>query len=699
MRRWRSLLVVAVLLALLLTFPGSRPGSAEPLGPREGPAAFRPGSLIVRFRDSAAASVQAELLAHHKAAYVRTLYGSDVQLVAVPEGRELEIAAALSANPAVRFAEPDYVYSIFAAPNDPYYAFQWAHSRIGSAAAWDVTTGNNLIIAIIDTGVDLDHPDLAAKRVPGRTILDQGATQNDIPMDEHGHGTHVAGIAAAVTDNGIGVAGVSWGARIMPVRVLSASGSGWNSDITAGIHWARINGAKVINLSLGGPSYSQAMQDAVTQAYNAGILVVAAMGNCRVISEGCPTANPTLYPAALNNVMAVAATTINDTYAPYSQYGSHCDIAAPGGAGSSGIFSTYPRYLPLGASYVYMTGTSQATPHVAGLAALLWTLKPAFSPAQVQNVIESTAVDLGAAGWDPTYGHGRIDAAAAVHALAPLAAPPLYTIANADKDGNYTVTWGAVGGAQGYRLQEDDNPSFSSPVTRYQGTATQFSVSNQGPGLWYYRVQALNDYNTSPWSGTQSTGVVPGAPVLYAISNPAPTDAYQVSWSAVAGASGYVLEESSNTTFTSTVIRYMGSSTFYAVTGQPGGTWYYRVRAYNVVGNGAFSNPQSTSVAVAPLNAPQLNPISNLDGDGDYAVTWGLVARATSYTLEESANPWFVAPRVVYQGSGQVYSVTEQSGGTWHYRVRAHNADGSSPWSLTESVVVVSYAYLPLVMR
>jgi serine protease len=241
------------------------------------------------------------------------------------------------------------------------------------------------------------------------------------PTDLHGHGTHVAGIAAAATNNGVGIAGMSWGAMIMPVRVLDKDGWGSYEDISNGITWAATHGADILNLSLGGTSYSQAMQDAVNAAHAAGVLVVAAMGNDR-------GTNSTNYPAACTNVMAVAAANIDNRYANYSQYGAHCDIAAPGGemsylGDSYGVFSTLPTYdctfttaYGYSKNYDYLQGTSQAAPFVSGLAAIFRSIAPSFTPDQVQALIQDTATDLGPAGWDQDYGWGRINAAAALSA-------------------------------------------------------------------------------------------------------------------------------------------------------------------------------------------------------------------------------------------------------------------------------------------
>jgi thermitase len=207
----------------------------------------------------------------------------------------------------IEYAEPNYYYYTFAVPNDTHFGKQWAHTLIKSPQAWEITTGDPAVkIAILDTGIDLNHPDLRDKIVAGWDFVQS----DSMPQDANGHGTHVAGIAAAMTDNGLGIAGLDWQARLMPVRVLGDDGSGDLSHIAAGIRWAYQQGARVINLSLGSKFDSTTLRNAVNEATNAGSLVVAAMGNSR------DRGNLTMYPAALPNVLAVSATGPNDASIP-----------------------------------------------------------------------------------------------------------------------------------------------------------------------------------------------------------------------------------------------------------------------------------------------------------------------------------------------------------------------------------------------
>ncbi len=497
-----------ILLLLLIGLAVGGPATAAPA-----PASFfAPGQLLVKFEADASASAAVDVRARYGAQPVRTLRQRDVELWRVPPGQELALAERLNADPLVAYAEPNYLYRALVEPDDTDWGSQWAPPHVNLPAAWDLSIGSSdLVIAIIDTGVDETHPDLASKLVAGYDFVDDDTT----PQDLNGHGTHCAGIAAAATNNGAGIAGVDWMARIMPIRALGTEGNGYSADIVDGITWAYGQGADVLSLSLGGTNHSQTMQDAINDAHAAGALVVAAMGNDR--QDG----NPTNYPAAYDNVMAVAATGPEDVYAPYSQYGPHCDVAAPGGVmdyyhDPNGIYSTmptYPVFLTTQYSYLtdydYLKGTSQATPHVAGLAGLVWALNPDLTPDQVQTIIESTAVDLGDPGWDQDYGHGRIDALAALVAVPPPPpdTPVLFPIDNRDGDGSYLVDWEDAAGASTYTLQEDDDPTFASPTVRYTGPDSQIYVANQPAGTWHYRVRATNQSGESAWSDSQSVTV------------------------------------------------------------------------------------------------------------------------------------------------------------------------------------------------
>lgn len=288
------------------------------------------------------------------------------------------------------------------ASDDPLFSKQWGVQKIGAEVAWTTGTGSGVIIAIVDTGVDLDHEDLGTKLVEGYDFVEKDPS----PADEDGHGTHVAGIAAAITGNGRGVAGTAPEAKIMPVRVLDEDGSGSSDDVVSGIRWAVDHGATVVNLSLGELTpirivLGSSMEDGIDYAWSHGAVPVVAAGN------------DILFPSGYANVnaLAVAATNQNDGKPLYSNGTGDAKwgMAAPGDA----ILSTLP-----GHRYGSLSGTSMATPHVSGAAAVLLSL--GLTPKQVVDKLLETAKDIGAPGKDGDFGSGRLDLANAVSGLSKV---------------------------------------------------------------------------------------------------------------------------------------------------------------------------------------------------------------------------------------------------------------------------------------
>jgi len=423
---WAGLLVVCVLLAgsSLLYSMAASAGPLQPPAPddtprlptKQPPAPFVAGRLLVGFKPGVGEAQQEATLSQLGFSVQRRIDAIALSVLSVPAGQELELAKQISKLPNVRYAEPDYIVRAFGAPNDPYFGQQWNMTIINGPAAWDVSTGvSTTVIAIVDTGIDLTHPDLAAKIVPGYDFVNNDNTA----QDDNGHGTHCAGIAAALSNNNVGVAGVNWQARLMPVKVLNSSGEGSDSDLAAGMIWAADHGAAVISMSLGGAGANTALQDAANYAYSRGVVQVAAAGN--EFTAG----NPVNYPAACDHVIGVAATGAQDEHAAYSNTGAYVDLAAPGGNAGASILSTYWRSNSH--TYASAQGTSMAAPHVAGLAALVKAVNPALNPDQIEWAMEGSAVDLGNPGRDNVFGWGRIDALAAVRAATNPPATPTPT--------------------------------------------------------------------------------------------------------------------------------------------------------------------------------------------------------------------------------------------------------------------------------
>lgn len=398
----------ALIAATLVAVTGSAGNAAEP-GPytpkfRSHTTAepeFEPNTVLVKFKAKASATARKATASKLRITAEASVSRDVVKLTGADSAPDLLKKA--KADPAVELASLNYRRRISATPNDEYYRTDQSGylttSRV--AQAWDLsrTTGSQ-VVAVLDTGVDAGHPDLVGHLVPGFNAT----SPRRGPIDDHGHGTMTLGIIAAGANNGVGVAGVGWNAKAMPVKVLAADGSGYDADIAEGIDWAVAHGAKVINMSLGGPGNDPVLGAAVQRAIDKGIVVVAASGN-----DGNDVPS---YPAAYPGVIAVGATNAAGTLTDFSSYGSHLDIAAPG----VDILSTGPRSLtPSGwLPYWYCTGTSCSAPIVAGVAALVKNKWPALTPAQVEQRLKVLSRDAGPRGTDPYYGAGNLDAYAAL---------------------------------------------------------------------------------------------------------------------------------------------------------------------------------------------------------------------------------------------------------------------------------------------
>jgi type VII secretion-associated serine protease mycosin len=292
-----------------------------------------------------------------------------------------------------------------AASNDTYRSSQWGLTMLGAETLWTKSKGASVVVAVVDTGVMISHPDLTGHVLAGTDFIAPGTSA----ADENGHGTHVAGIIAATAGNGIGVAGLAPKALILPVRVLDRTGSGTNAGVANGIIWAAQHGAHVINLSLGTTSSDTAMKSAVAYAESRNVVVVAAAGNnpCQFLFG-----SPTTYPAAYAGVLGVGAITSSRTVASYSSCGSWVDVVAPGSGIISTMIASPNSALGCTANKMYCTlsGTSMATPFASATAALeIARLGRVFKQASIVSRLQSTATDLGPSGRDTSYGSGLIN--------------------------------------------------------------------------------------------------------------------------------------------------------------------------------------------------------------------------------------------------------------------------------------------------
>lgn len=356
-----------------------------------------------------------------------------------PQNDPENVASAFATDPNVEYAEPNYyayvsdepLGPLSFTPNDPYFSFQWNMPLIQAPQAWDVSSGQDVLIAVLDTGIAYEDfqgfrqaPDLGSTRfVPGYDFINDDAHAND----DEGHGTHVAGTIAQSTNNAQGVSGVAFDARLMPVKVLDSQGQGSYEAIAQGIIYAADRGARIINLSLSGRTESKTLADAVAYAESKGALLVVAAGNSGGSVE---------YPAAYDEALAVGSVGFNRARVDYSNFGPEIDLVAPGGdtdvdlngdSQPDGILQQTFRDDPTQFGFYFYEGTSMAAPHVSGVAALLFAYNPGASAPQVRQALESTALDLGPAGNDNEYGYGLVQAANALAVIGGPTPTPTFT--------------------------------------------------------------------------------------------------------------------------------------------------------------------------------------------------------------------------------------------------------------------------------
>lgn len=393
------------------------------------------GRVIIKFKTPPGESDQASI-SHRCAMVISETEGAQVArppgengraLLTVPDGDVISTAKALNARNDVEYAEPDVIDHAAVIPSDPRYADQWGYAKVDAPGAWDLETGKStVLIGIIDSGISmstagaLDHPDLSdASRITLGTDFVDGGT----PRDLNGHGTHVAGTAAASSNNGTGVSGMNWGSHLYICRTLDTNGSGSSADLADAIEeitdYAVANDLKaVINYS-GGGGANQTKLDACNYASSRGMIICAAAGN----DNGGPVIWPAAYSTTVPGVIAVGSTTSTDSVSSFSNHGPEVTVVAPGSAIMS-TMPTYPVTIPRNVNYDYLDGTSMACPLVAGLAALMWSRNTSKTNAAIKQCLIDTAVKLGAGSFDNAWGNGRVDARAALECVRPIVTVP-----------------------------------------------------------------------------------------------------------------------------------------------------------------------------------------------------------------------------------------------------------------------------------
>jgi thermitase len=366
-------------------------------------------SIIIKFRDESAKEATLNAL---NATDVIDANPDDKAAVIKPKGFESskDLLEKAKKDSNVEYAETNDKLKISYTPNDTYYSQQWHLPKVKANQAWDLRPGGNGMIAIVDTGVDSGHPDLSSNI--NLSLGYDFINSDNNPDDDNGHGTFVAGIASAVINNGQGISGISENAQIMPLKVLDANGEGYESDVALAVRYAADNGAKIINLSLGGDTPSQLLEDAVNYADSLGSIVVASSGN-----EGASTLS---YPAAYPAAIAVGSTNQTDQKSAFSNWGTNLDIMAPG----EDIISTF-----MGSAYASGDGTSASAPIVSGALSLVMS-GGAINKTEALNRLKTNSDKVGlvgynGSGYNTQYGYGRINLLNLINNTITSTPPPL----------------------------------------------------------------------------------------------------------------------------------------------------------------------------------------------------------------------------------------------------------------------------------
>jgi subtilisin family serine protease len=497
--------VCTFLLSACLGLGCLGPKTRAALAPQQEPAAqaqspFVRGRLLVQFRPETTAARSRRLIAQAGAYDAEQIPGIGVHILDLPAGADEEVFVhAFKSQPEVEFAELDRVVPLQdVIPDDPYNPREWHLQKIAAPAAWTSSTGSSAVtIAICDGGVDGTHPDLAAKMVPGWNFYDNNP--NTSAVNEHG--TAVAGAAAAASNNGLGVASVAWGCKIMPLRVSDTSGNATYSAIANAITWAADHGARVANVS-----YIVAGSSAVSSAAQ----YLQSKGGVLAVSAG----NYATFDSSPDNpyMLVVSATDQNDVLASWSNTGNNVDLSAPG-----------VSILTTGANqgYVYGSGTSFSAPVVAGVAALVLSVNPALTPTQVTSILKQSADDLGPTGWDPSYGAGRVNAAHAV-SLASGTTPPPPDTTPPSVGFTSPAAGGTVSGTTTVQVSASDNVGVASVSLSLDGVALGSDASAPYSFTWN-TTSVSNGAHTLTATATDTAGNTAASPISVTVNNSADT--------------------------------------------------------------------------------------------------------------------------------------------------------------------------------
>jgi len=737
---------LVVLPALYSGTSGSHAGGGPDPAIIDSHSLSAPGSataaqqISVRFKPGASAAGINSLNSRQGAQILERQARSGINRIQLPEGASVEQAlAAYRSSPIVAEANVTHIAQLFEHPNDTNYPYQW-HLRstpggMWSDTAWDLAPnrGQGVVVAVIDTGVAYEDfngslngnpqtfkiaPDLASTPF----VAPWDFNNNDAhPNDDHGHGSHVAGTVSQDTNNAYGVAGVASNSTIMPLKVLDYTGNGFDPDIVDAIYHAVDNGADVINMSLGFPGTGAPDGNGVTcteilglnaaldYAYNNGVVLIAAAGNDGGIVS-CPAAHP--------RVISVGATRFDAQVTWYSNNGSELDITAPGGdplvdqsgdGYTDGVLQESFCYdasiLLLINGYgsfcnVYQAGTSMASPHVAGTAALLLGENPALTPDQVRSYLQTTARDGGPAGWDANYGWGILDAAGALAAMLgvpvpepqpfPGLDPPTNLTAAATSSSRVNLAWTDNATAEaGFKLERStDGVNFTQVALLAANSTAYTNINLTAATTYHYRVRAYTGPEHSAFSNTASTTTQPPPAAPTNLTATAlSTSRINLRWTDNAtNELGFKVERSTDgVNFSQVAVLLPNLITWNNLNLAAGTTYTYRIRAYDGPNHSAFSNTAAATTQPTPAAPSNLTAAAVSSS----AINLAWTDNATNeggFKVERSTNGVNFTQIASLAANVVSYSNTGLAAGTTYtYRVRAYEGPNHSAFSNTAS--------------
>lgn len=632
----------------LAAAPGQN-GQSAAVNPGEQADAPAGKTYVIRFKADCPLQTMGDLLA-----------GEDYKLIGYSENRLVRLTTAdleafkQKANDYLEYTEENQVCYSMKSANDSYFGNQWALDALNTQAAWDITTGSpTVLIAVIDSGIMRDHPDLNDADI--RNGWDYLA--GDIcRYDYFGHGTEVTGVIAAETNNGDGISGLCWNAAVIPYLVLNNEGVGSSIDITSAIYDAADTGCKIINLSLGGPSYSAAQNEAIQYAYGKGCIVVAASGNNSSSSYS--------YPASYDHVVSVGSINSSLIKSDFSQYNDRVDVCAPG----EDIITTSLD------GYSMVCGTSFSSPYVAGIAALAVSMNPNLTYDGFLNLIQLSSTDLGSAGYDPLYGYGLIDIEKML-TITPASVTGLKAVSTGSTSAR--LTWAPGGSTDGYAIYRS-----TTAVGGYTSIAETTSNTYTNTGLtkgrtYFYKVKAYIAVGAnkmySAASPYVSCRIQPNPPANF---KAAATSSGNISltWTAVSGASGYGVFRCATSGGTYTLVKNV-TTPAYSDTGLTAGCkYYYKAKSYWAVGSDKIYS--SATLSANAQTPPVLKAVSS--SSSSFALSWSASAGAAGYALFKSST---LVGGYVYFKSVTSTSITISglsADAAHYYKVKAYTMSGST---------------------